>query len=43
MVLVHHAEPPEDLAHLLRHCDHRLLGTLAALRSLHPPAAPAVP
>jgi hypothetical protein len=39
LVLVHHAELPDDLAHLLRHCDHRIVDTFAGMASLHPPAA----
>ena len=38
LVLVHHAELPDGLAHLLRHCDHRIVGTLAGMEKLHPPA-----
>ncbi len=42
VVLVHHAELPDDLAHLLRHCDHRVVRSLAGMQALHPPAlAPA--
>ncbi|MFE2737058.1 hypothetical protein [Streptomyces sp. NPDC059349] len=39
LVLVHHAELPDDLAHLLRHCDHRIVDTFAGMAQLHPPAA----
>ncbi|MFD9813295.1 hypothetical protein [Streptomyces sp. NPDC059080] len=39
LVLVHHAELPDDLAHLLRHCDHRIIDTFAGMEKLHPPAA----
>ncbi|MFF2812233.1 hypothetical protein ACFVT2_34675 [Streptomyces sp. NPDC058000] len=39
LVLVHHAELPDGLAHLLRHCDHRVIETLAGMEKLHPPAA----
>lgn len=39
LVLVHHAELPEGLAHLLRHCDHHIVDTFAAMAQLHPPAA----
>ncbi|MFD9224929.1 hypothetical protein ACFWDI_34155 [Streptomyces sp. NPDC060064] len=38
VTVVHHAELPVDLAHLLRHCDHRILTAYAAVRALHPPA-----
>lgn len=38
VTVVHHAELPTDLAHLLRHCDHRILTAYAAVRALHPPA-----
>ncbi|MEU5279351.1 hypothetical protein AB0G87_23415 [Streptomyces asoensis] len=38
VTMVHHAELPADLAHLLRHCDHRILTTHAAVQALHPPA-----
>ncbi|MER5539762.1 hypothetical protein [Streptomyces mirabilis] len=38
VTVVHHAELPVDLAHLLRHCDHRILTTHAGVRALHPPA-----
>ncbi|MFC9407837.1 hypothetical protein ACFRAA_23150 [[Kitasatospora] papulosa] len=41
VVMVHHAIPSPDLTHLLRHCDHRVITTHAALRSLHPPAGAA--
>jgi hypothetical protein len=41
VVMVHHAAPSRDLTHLLRHCDHRVITTHAALRSLHPPAGAA--
>ncbi|WP_157878706.1 hypothetical protein [Streptomyces sp. CT34] len=37
-VVVHHAEL-DDLAHLLRHCDHRFIDTYAGMEKLHPPAA----
>lgn len=39
VVLVHHAELPDDLAHLLRHCDHRIVTTLAGVEELHPQAS----
>ncbi|MFC9618069.1 hypothetical protein [Streptomyces sp. NPDC056938] len=39
LVLVHHAELPDDLAYLLRHCDHRIVDTFAGMAQLHPPAA----
>ncbi len=35
LVLVHHAELPDGLAHLLRHCDHRIIDTLASVQKLH--------
>ncbi|MCX4704342.1 hypothetical protein [Streptomyces sp. NBC_01373] len=38
VVLVHHAELPDRLAHLLRHCDHRIVDGFAAMGQLHPPA-----
>jgi hypothetical protein len=38
LVLVHHAELPDRLAHLLRHCDHRIVDTFTAMAQLHPPA-----
>ncbi|MEV6503396.1 hypothetical protein [Streptomyces prunicolor] len=38
VTVVHHAELPVGLAHLLRHCDHRILTAYAAVRALHPPA-----
>jgi hypothetical protein len=38
VIVVHHAELPADLAHLLRHCDHRILTTHAGVQALHPPA-----
>lgn len=38
VTVVHHAELSADLAHLLRHCDHRVLTTHAAVQALHPPA-----
>jgi hypothetical protein len=38
VIVVHHAELPVDLAHLLRHCDHRILTTHAGVQALHPPA-----
>ncbi|MGW2827175.1 hypothetical protein ACWC24_40325 [Streptomyces sp. NPDC001443] len=38
VTVVHHAELSADLVHLLRHCDHRILTTHAAVRALHPPA-----
>lgn len=38
VVVVHHAELPADLTHLLRHCDHRILSTHAGVQALHPPA-----
>ncbi|WOX15519.1 hypothetical protein [Streptomyces sp. N50] len=38
VTVVHHAGLPADLAHLLRHCDHRILTTHADVRALHPPA-----
>ncbi|MFE2611210.1 hypothetical protein ACFXDI_49835 [Streptomyces mirabilis] len=38
VTVVHHAELPVDLGHLLRHCDHRILTTHAGVRALHPPA-----
>ncbi|MFJ6513453.1 hypothetical protein ACIQMO_16995 [Streptomyces sp. NPDC091406] len=41
VTLVHHAEPPRDLAHLLRHCHHRVLTDHSAVRALHPPAGTA--
>ncbi|MFE2719495.1 hypothetical protein ACFXKI_48435 [Streptomyces mirabilis] len=37
VTLVHHAELSADLAHLLRHCDHRILTTHADVRALYPP------
>lgn len=37
-VLVHHAALPRDLAHLLRHCDHRIVDTFTGMARLHPPA-----
>ncbi|MGW7427828.1 hypothetical protein ACWGJB_49345 [Streptomyces sp. NPDC054813] len=37
---VHHARLPVDLAHLLRHCDHRMVTTRAAVQALYPPAEP---
>ncbi|MGW6309088.1 hypothetical protein [Streptomyces niveus] len=40
VIVVHHAELPVDLAHLLRHCDHRVLTTRAAVQAMHPPAGP---
>ncbi|MFE2536862.1 hypothetical protein [Streptomyces sp. NPDC059371] len=36
--MVHHAELSTDLAHLLRHCDHRILTAHADVRVLHPSA-----
>ncbi|MGW7171081.1 hypothetical protein ACWGH3_38610 [Streptomyces sp. NPDC054884] len=39
VLMVHHAEIPADLAHLLRHCDHRILTAPAGVQALHPPAA----
>lgn len=38
LVLVHHAELPDRLAHLLRHRDHRIVDTFTAMAQLHPPA-----
>ncbi|MEU1212593.1 hypothetical protein ACFYSH_15235 [Streptomyces sp. NPDC005791] len=38
VAVVHHAALSRDLAHLLRHCDHRVITTHAGLRALHPPA-----
>ena len=38
-VHVHHAELPDVLAYLLRHCDHRIVDTFAGTAGLHPPAA----
>ncbi|WP_369394889.1 hypothetical protein AB5J72_51010 [Streptomyces sp. CG1] len=38
VTVVHHAELPVDLVHLLRHCHHRILTTYTAVRALHPPA-----
>ncbi|MFD8005233.1 hypothetical protein [Streptomyces mirabilis] len=38
VTVVHHAELPVDLAHLLRHCDHRIITDHADVRALHPPA-----
>ncbi|GGN45876.1 hypothetical protein [Streptomyces fuscichromogenes] len=38
--VVHHAPLPVDLAHLLRHCDHRMVTTRAAVQALYPPARP---
>ncbi|MFD9224928.1 hypothetical protein ACFWDI_34150 [Streptomyces sp. NPDC060064] len=43
LVLVHHAELPDDLAHLLRHCDHRVIATLAGMERLHPTGAACAP
>lgn len=37
VVLVHHAELFVELAHLLRHCDHRTSTSLACVRVLQPP------
>ncbi|MFD0309112.1 hypothetical protein [Streptomyces sp. NPDC127119] len=39
VTVVHHAELPVDLVHLLRHCHHRILTAYAVVRALHPPAA----
>lgn len=39
LVLVHHAELPDYLTHLLRHCDHRIIDTLAGMQKLHPPTS----
>lgn len=36
LVLVHHAELPDDLAHLLCHCDHCIIDTFAGMERLHP-------
>ncbi|MEW2084954.1 hypothetical protein [Streptomyces sp. NPDC005283] len=36
--MVHHAELPADLVHLLRHCDHRIIVTHAGVQALHPHA-----
>ncbi|MFF4590451.1 hypothetical protein [Streptomyces sp. NPDC001388] len=36
LILVHHAELPEDLRHLLQHCDHQVTDTLEDMRALHP-------
>ncbi|MEW2086885.1 hypothetical protein [Streptomyces sp. NPDC005283] len=36
-ILVHHAELPEDLRHLLQHCDHRVTETLEGMRAFHSP------
>ncbi|MGW2051537.1 hypothetical protein ACWCPF_41315 [Streptomyces sp. NPDC001858] len=38
VTVVHHAELPVDLVHLLRHCHHRVLTAYAAVRALHPQA-----
>ncbi|MGW6506620.1 hypothetical protein ACWGCP_03545 [Streptomyces niveus] len=38
VIVVHHAELSVDLVHLLRHCDHRILTTRAAVQAMHPPA-----
>lgn len=38
VVLVHHAELTDEFRHLLQHCHHRVLGTLTAMRFLHPSA-----
>lgn len=38
VAVVRHAELPVDLVPLLRHCDHRILTTYAAVQALHPPA-----
>lgn len=38
LVLVHHAELPDGLAHLLHHCDHRIVDTFAKMAQLYPPA-----
>lgn len=39
LVLVHHAELPDGLAHLLHHCDHRIVDTFTAMAWLHPLAS----
>lgn len=38
LVLVHHAELSDGIAHLLRHCDHRIIDTFAGMAQLHPSA-----
>ncbi|TXS40064.1 hypothetical protein [Streptomyces sp. OR43] len=38
VITVHHAELPADLAHLLHHCDHRIVDSFTAMAQLHPPA-----
>lgn len=35
LILVHHAELPEDLRHLLQHCDHQVTDTIGGMRTLH--------
>ncbi|OEV06277.1 hypothetical protein AN216_00360 [Streptomyces oceani] len=39
VVLVHHAELPDALVHLLSHSDHHVIDTFAGAAALHPPAA----
>lgn len=41
LVLVHHADLPGDIVHLLGHSHHRIIDTLAGMAELHPPAAAA--
>uniref|UniRef100_UPI003F490AA6 hypothetical protein n=1 Tax=Streptomyces chartreusis TaxID=1969 RepID=UPI003F490AA6 len=41
VTVVHHAELPVDLVHLLRHSHHRVLTAYAAVRALYPPAGTA--
>ncbi|WP_030390207.1 hypothetical protein [Streptomyces sp. NRRL S-241] len=38
VTVVHHAGLPADVAHLLRHCDHRVLTSHADVQALYPPA-----
>ncbi|MFJ5556787.1 hypothetical protein ACIQCD_04960 [Streptomyces sp. NPDC093250] len=35
---MHHAALPDDLAHLLRHCGHRIVGIFTGMVRLYPPA-----
>jgi hypothetical protein len=43
LVLVHHAEPDDGLAHLLRHCDHDIVDRYTDVLRLHPPRRSSFP
>ncbi|WP_327668009.1 MULTISPECIES: hypothetical protein [unclassified Streptomyces] len=43
VTVVHHAGLSTDLAHLLRHCDHRIVTGHTAVRALYPPVTPGEP